>query len=110
MVRGIGLAVFVALLALSRGATAQDREPRANYMPKGGYCADEETAKRVAEAVLTKVYGGKQVKSELPLLAHLESGVWYISGKPLPPGWKGGVAEAEIDQKTCKVLHVIHGK
>jgi hypothetical protein len=52
----------------------------AGVRPKEGFVPDKETAIAIARAVLIPIYGAKQIESEEPLLAHLESGVWTVEG------------------------------
>lgn len=78
------------------------------YTPKNGFVPDEATAVRVAEAVLTPIYGETQIASERPFSAQLKGDVWIVSGH-LPNAF-GGVAEIRISKRTCQVISVSHGK
>jgi len=51
-----------------------------SYKPKDGFVPNEKTAIRIAEAVLTPIYGEKQIKSEEPFSAKLHDGVWTVEG------------------------------
>jgi hypothetical protein len=77
--------------------------------PKNGFVPDEKTAVRVAEAILSPIYGEKQIEGERPFYALLKDGVWTVEGS-LPPGWDGGVATIRISQQTGAVISYIHGK
>ena len=73
-----------------------------NFIP------DSTTAIKVAESILTPLYG--TMANERPLRAELIGDtVWSVHGT-LPLGWKGGVAEIEILKSDGKVLFVCHGK
>lgn len=96
----ISTVTFVAM-----GVFSQER----GYRPAEGFIPDKATAVRVAEAVLTPIYGEKQIKSEEPLNAQLKGGVWIITGTP-PKGMAlGGVAEIRISKRTGEILFVNHG-
>jgi hypothetical protein len=77
--------------------------------PKNGFIPDEQTAIKVAEAILSPIYGEKQIASEHPFHATLHEGVWTIEGS-LPAGWEGGVASIRIDKKSGAIISYIHGK
>ena len=98
---------LIACLFIAGHLIAQTRSH--SYVPREGFVPDEKTAIRVAEAVLTSIYGDKNILDQRPFSAKLERGVWVVSGH-LPEGYEGGVAEIRIAKKTCEVLHVTHGK
>jgi hypothetical protein len=79
-----------------------------SYTPKNGFVPDEGTAIRIAEAVLTAIYGEKQVKSEEPFKSKLQNGVWTLTGT-IPEGIEGGVAEIKISKRTGTIISVTHG-
>jgi hypothetical protein len=68
-----------------------------------------ETAINIAVAAWEPIYGKKQIEKEKPYIAVLKDSVWFVTGS-LPPGYKGGTAEAEILKKTGKIIRIIHGK
>lgn len=70
---------------------------------------DDETAIGIAEPILFKIYGKKNIISEKPYECYLIEGYWYICGT-LPKGWVGGVFEIIISSKDGKVLRLTHGK
>jgi ATP-dependent Clp protease ATP-binding subunit ClpA len=51
-------------------------------LPRNGVVPDEQTAKRVAEAIWTPVYGADRVAAQAPLKAELKANVWIVSGAP----------------------------
>ncbi|XHS80499.1 NTF2 fold immunity protein [Burkholderiaceae bacterium UC74_6] len=69
----------------------------------------EETAVEIAVAVFKPIYGADKITSQQPFQASLKSGVWHVSGS-LPPGFRGGTAEAEIAQRDGRILRVWHGR
>jgi len=70
---------------------------------------DKVTAIAVAEPILFKIYGKKNIIDERPYECYLIDGYWYISGT-LPKGWKGGVFEIIISSKDGRTIKLIHGK
>jgi hypothetical protein len=78
-------------------------------MPPAGYVPDEQTAIRIAKAVLEPAYGNKRIAAQEPFVATLKDGVWTVEGY-LPPGVTGGVAHVEISRSDARVLRMIHGK
>jgi hypothetical protein len=89
-----------------------------SYAPKDGFVPDPKTAVKIAEAVLIPVYGEKQIESERPFKAVLESDVWTVDGTLRCPDGKGGVttmcvggtAEAKLSKTDGRILKMIHYK
>jgi hypothetical protein len=86
--------------------------------PAGGFVPDSKTAVKIAEAVLTPVYGEKQIKSEEPFVAELKNDVWTVHGTLHCPDSKGGtttscaggVAVVEISKSDGRILSMVHYK
>ncbi|MDR0863483.1 MAG: YbbC/YhhH family protein [Candidatus Symbiothrix sp.] len=79
-----------------------------------GYVPDEETAKRIAEAIWLPIYGEK-ILEQRPYDAQLIGDVWVVKGLiPLPyrydSNYRGGSAYIEIQKKDCKILKVTHSR
>lgn len=102
------LIFFIILCFIVVDISAIDKDEQYNT-PKDGYVPDKETAISIAVAVWKPIYGAKNIQNNKPYNAHLENGVWHISGT-LPKGWVGGVPEAEIDKKSGKILSISHEK
>jgi hypothetical protein len=104
------LAVALCLLTALLGSAAKEH----SYRPKEGYVPDQGTAVRIAEAVLTPIYGQDIVNRQRPFRAVLAKGVWTVTGtiRPGPPGALsfGGVALVMIAKKDARILRVTHGK
>jgi hypothetical protein len=79
-----------------------------SYKPKNGFVPDEKTAIRIAEAVLTPIYGEKQIKSEEPFSANLHDGIWTVEGS-IAEGVEGGVAIIKISKANGAIVSVTHG-
>jgi len=97
------LTALVAVLLVLPAASQQ----RA-YRPKKGFVPDEKTAIRIAEGVLTAIYGEKQIKSEEPFSAKLHNGVWTVQGS-IAEGVEGGVAIIKISKDNGSIIFVTHG-
>ena len=102
-----------------RGLSQDDREVEAvsawmkggkSYVPPNGYVPDKKTALRVAEAILTAVYGEQKVASERPLkISLVEDGAWLIWGT-LDRRYLGGTAVIKLSKQTGRVLFLSHGQ
>ena len=79
------------------------------YQPPNGFVPDKATAVRIAEAVLTPIYGEEHIKSERPFHAVLSGDTWNVSGT-LPQGWDGGTAVISIDRRDGRISNVTHYK
>jgi len=88
------------------------------YKPASGYVPDSKTAVKIAEIVLTPVYGEKQIELERPFSATLKNGIWTVTGTLRCPDGKGGtttscdggVAEVQISKNDARILYMSHGK
>src|SRR5690242_11174484 len=81
-----------------------------SFKPKNGFVPDEKTATAVGRAILSAIYGEKEIAREEPLSASLRGGTWYVKGALPANVAEGGVAEVEISKQTGAVLRVTHGK
>jgi hypothetical protein len=80
------------------------------FMPPHGFVPDQRTALRVAEAILTSVYGEQQIAKEHPLkIAQVDGDVWLVWGT-LSPRYLGGTAVIKIAKRTGEVLFLSHGQ
>jgi NTF2 fold immunity protein len=81
-----------------------------SYVPPKGYVPDADTAVKVAEAVLTPVYGKALIESEKPFRAELKDDVWTVSGTMHCENCDGGVAVVKISKTDGHIVSMIHGK
>lgn len=122
MKKGIILSLigFLIILSLYSKESTIIIENKANneYSPKEtiprDYVPNEETAKRVAEAIWLPIYGEK-ILEQRPYNVILKDSIWVVGGlMPLPcrnePGCRGGTAYIEIRKRDCKILKVTHGR
>lgn len=88
------------------------------YKPKSGFVPDSATAVKIAEAVLTPVYGENKVKAERPYTATLKDEVWIVDGTLHCPGspegsaagCEGGVATVHISKADGHIVFMWHGQ
>ena len=87
--------------------------------PKEGFVPNQETAIKIAEAVLIPIWGKDKIESERPFAAELKENTWTVYGTLRCPGGKGGsltvgcrggVATVEISRVDARVLSVSHGR
>jgi hypothetical protein len=100
---------LVAILVLTGACFGQTPTPTNGYIP------DEKTAVRVAEAILSPIYGEGVIAGERPFHATLKDGVWTVNGslpKPKNPQFivMGGTAQICIDKRTGAILSYAHYK
>ena len=81
----------------------------ASDVPKDGFVPNQQTAVRIAEAVLIPIYGKNEVERERPYTAIINNGVWTVTGT-LSSELLGGVATIEIAKESGCILRVTHGK
>lgn len=105
----LGLAIL-AVSAAGVVAIPMARSENGSFVPAKGFVPDAATASRIAEAVWIPIYGEKLIAREKPFKAMLHGEVWTVTGKDLPAGWEGGVAEADISKRDGRILRVTHGQ
>ena len=105
-------AILLSILMFNTWLLAQ------GYKPKAGFVPDSVTAIKVAEAVLTPIYGEKQVESKRPFLAVQCEGVWTVTGASCPDarggtttmGCRGGSVTIQIAKNDARILTMEFGK
>jgi hypothetical protein len=76
--------------------------------PKDGFVPTAEIAARVAEAIVSAVYGEAAAAHERPFRARLRGNVWTVIGTLNPPGVLGGVAIVQISRIDGRILFALH--
>jgi len=80
------------------------------YVPPNGFIADQQTALKVADAILVGVYGEKQIATERPLkVAPVKHDVWLVWGT-VPKNLVGGAAVIKLSKKSGRVLFLTHAQ
>ncbi len=83
------------------------------FQRPGGLVPDEQTAIRIAEAILFPIYSEKTIRGEKPYIVKLTEGKWTIDGSM--PETKdgeaivGGTFHVVISQRDDQVLEIGHG-
>ena len=97
----------VTMFGVLLGASAKAQVPRSNesYVPPQGMVPNKETAVRIADAVLTPIYGEIVVERERPYSVTLRRGIWIVKGK-VHPG-PGGNLLIEISKRTGCIIRVL---
>jgi hypothetical protein len=80
-----------------------------SYKPPNGFVPDAATAVKIAEAVLTPIYGKDRVAQQRPFRARLIGETWRIEGT-IAKDSVGGVAEVDIAKADARVLRLTHGR
>jgi NTF2 fold immunity protein of polymorphic toxin system component len=96
-------------LLLAASAAAKDRLAPFQIDPPEGFVPDAETAAKISEVVLIRLFGEANTDMERPLVATLKDGIWTVVGT-MPPHHLGGVAELHISKKDGKILFMAHGQ
>jgi hypothetical protein len=76
-------------------------------LPKEGLVPDKETAIKIAEVVLFRLYTEPEITWQRPYSVKLEKDVWFISGT-MPHDMMGSVFKIAISKQTGEVLHLEH--
>ena len=76
-------------------------------LPKEGLVPDKETAIKIAEVVLFRLYGEAGIVSQRPYKVKEEDDIWWISGT-LKENELGSVFGIAISRQTGAILHLEH--
>jgi hypothetical protein len=76
-------------------------------LPKEGLVPDRETAIKIAEVVLFRLYGERDIISQRPYKVTEHGDIWLISGT-LKEGDLGSVFGVAISKQTGAILHLEH--
>jgi hypothetical protein len=111
----IAAAVFAPIVCFSISCPdASAQNVPSLFDRPGGLVPDEETAIKIAEAVLFPVYGEKHIRDERPYVVKLSDGKWVIDGslaQPTDPQNRvvGGTFHIVISQRDARVIEIGHG-
>jgi NTF2 fold immunity protein len=76
-------------------------------LPKGGLVPDKETAIKIAEVVLFRLYGEEDIISQRPYKVEQRNDIWWINGT-LKKNQLGSVFGIAISRQTGAILHLEH--
>ena len=81
-----------------------------SYIPPNGFVPDRKTAFKVADAVLTAVYGEQQIAEERPLkIALVDKEIWMVWGT-MDTRRLGGTAVIKMSKRTGEVIFLSHAQ
>jgi hypothetical protein len=100
--------LLAAALALAVPSSVTGGNATSEWVPPDGFVPDADTAAKVSEVILARIFGDAQTDREKPFKVNLEDGVWIVKGQ-LPPNLLGGVAEIHISKKDARILHLLAG-
>jgi hypothetical protein len=81
---------------------ASPASPR-SYVPPDGYIPDAETAAKIGEIIIDRIYGEIPITAIESITATLEDGIWIVKRKPVPGGFDGS-GEVHISKKDGTIL------
>lgn len=111
----LGLIVALACLGLfsmSTGAANVPPKPP-EIPPRAGYVPDESTAIKIAEAILTPIFGEREVAAQRPFKARLVEERWIVTGSVEAPKGHvvfGGVLTAHISKQDGRIVDVFESR
>ncbi len=76
-------------------------------LPKEGLVPDKETAIKIAEVILFRLYGEEDIVTQRPYKVKQEDDIWWISGT-LKENELGSAFNIAISKQTGAVLHLEH--
>jgi hypothetical protein len=76
-------------------------------LPKGGLVPDQETAIKIAEVVLFRLYGQENIIAQRPYKVKKDDDIWWISGT-LNSNEFGSAFNIAISKQTGAILHLEH--
>ena len=118
----IAISVMVTAMLCSRIALAQTPTPTSTLRPgevpkwvqdyrvpgpKEGLVPDKETAIKIAEVILFRLYGEEDTITQRPYKVKEEDNIWWISGT-LKKNELGSAFNIAISKQTGAVLHLQH--
>ncbi len=78
------------------------------HLPSRGLIPDAGTAAKVAEAILSPIYGDDIISREKPFCVTLHGDVWTVTGTIKGKGLVGGVATIKMRKSSGQILYVFH--
>lgn len=76
-------------------------------LPKDGLVPDKETAIKIAEVILFRLYGEEDIIAERPYKVKQEDDIWWISGT-LRENEFGSAFNIAVSKQTDAILHLEH--
>jgi len=73
--------------------------------PKEGLVPDKETAIKLAEVILFRLYGQENITSQKPYVVTQDENIWWVCGT-LKEGMLGSSFKIAISQQTAAILYL----
>ena len=73
--------------------------------PKEGLVPDKDTAIKIAEVILFRLYGEKNITSQKPYVVTQDENIWWVCGT-LKEGMLGSSFKIAISQQTAAILYL----
>ena len=74
-------------------------------LPKEGLVPDKETAIKIAEVVLFRLYGQENISNQKPYVVTHDENIWWVCGT-LKEGMLGSSFKIAISQQTAAILYL----
>jgi hypothetical protein len=74
-------------------------------LPKEGLVPDKETAIKIAEVILFRLYGEKNITTQKPYVVTQDENIWWVCGT-LKEGMLGSSFKIAISQQTAAILYL----
>jgi hypothetical protein len=74
-------------------------------LPKEGLVPDKDTAIKVAEVILFRLYGERNITAQKPYVVTKDENIWWVCGT-LKEGLLGSSFKIAISQQTAAVLYL----
>lgn len=79
------------------------------FVPRGGFVPDEDTAVKLADVTLTRLFGGIESASWKPYSVELVENCWVVQGHKKNAA-TGGTVELRISKADGRISYVILGQ
>jgi len=103
-----GLLIFASGVALGQTPSVP-KLPHINAGqmpgPKDGYVPDKETAIKIAEVILFRLYGEKNITRQRPYVVTKDENIWWVCGTGHPDEL-GSLFKIAISQQTGAILYL----
>lgn len=102
------LLLALALIAMPHAVPADLSDPSVG-IPVEGLVPDAGTAISIAQTILIRRFGVREVAGQMPLSARLTDDVWSVEGT-ISSGTFGRAIQIEISKRDSRVLRIGFGK
>jgi hypothetical protein len=111
MLKSLSQLVSVVVISAAIAVAQEPSVPKLPHVPTGklplpkeGLVPDKETAIKVAEVILFRLYGEKNITAQKPYSVTKDENIWWVRGAP-PPAL-GSSFMIAISQQTGAILYL----